>query len=56
MAFELIKIKIGVASVSCPGLGGCAPSLLIGAAVGDVLDGSAAEVITSAIPGSAVVA
>ena len=33
-----------------------APSLLIGAAVGDVFDGLAAEVITSAIPGSAAVA
>lgn len=56
---QLIGAKV-VATALCKGsglVGGLyAPSLMIGAAVGAVFGGSAAEIINSAIPGSASIA
>lgn len=56
---QLVGAKV-VATALCKGsglVGGLyAPSLMIGAAVGAVFGGSAAEIINSAIPGSASIA
>lgn len=56
---QLVAAKV-VATALCKGsglVGGVyAPSLMIGAAVGAIFGGSAAEIINSAIPGNAAVA